>query len=167
MRIAFYEPDQLETVVDLFHEMSVHYNGLNASARSVVKHNLVENILADHSSVRLVIAAERDRAVALAAIAVLYPAARERGQLFMKEIFVSSSHRGCGIGTSLMRFVAKHAIANNCIRLDWTVDRDNERALDFYRRVGARPAADKIYFRVSGEDLVRFAAAESDNSNVG
>jgi hypothetical protein len=62
----------------------------------------------------------------------------------------------------LIRFVARYAVAHNCVRFDWTVDGDNEGALTFYRRMGASPA-DKVYFRVSGEDLARLA---SDASGV-
>jgi ribosomal protein S18 acetylase RimI-like enzyme len=167
MHIEFFTSDQLETVADLFHDMSVHYNGSDASERSAVKRNLIENILGDHSGVRLVIASANGRAVGLASIAILYPASRERGQLFMKEIYVLSSYRGRGIGKELIRFVARHALETGCIRLDWTVDADNERALKFYRDLGARVAQDKIYFRVTGEDLERLAATDKSVSHVG
>jgi GNAT superfamily N-acetyltransferase len=167
MRIEFFTSDQLETVVDLFHDMSVHYNATNASERSVVRRNLVENILGDHSGVRLVIASEDNRAVGLASIAILYPASRERGQLFMKEIYVLSAFRSRGVGKQLISFVARHAVVMGCIRFDWTVDAANEGALKFYRELGARPAQDKVYFRVSGQDLERLASAELKAPHAG
>ncbi len=155
LHIAFYTPEQLETVADLFHDMSAHYHGQSASDRSVVRANLAENILSEHSGVRLVIASEGGRAVGVASIAILYPAPKERGQLFMKEIYVVSGYRGQGIGKALIHFVARYALDIGCSRFDWTVDRDNEQAMAFYRHLGARPANDKVYFRVSGADLER------------
>lgn len=155
LHIAFYTPEQLETVADLFHDMSVHYHGQSASGRSVVRTNLAENILSEHSGVRLVIASEGGRAVGVASIAILYPAPKERGQLFMKDIYVLSVCRGQGIGKALIHFVARYALDMGCSRFDWTVDRDNEQAMAFYRRLGALPANDKVYFRVSGVDLER------------
>src|SRR5437773_1912215 len=79
MEIAFFRQEQLESVVDLLHEMSLHYNRDNASSRDVVKANLIGNILGPDSGVRLVIASEASRAVGLAAISLLYPAPKEPG----------------------------------------------------------------------------------------
>lgn len=167
MRIGFFKPEQVETVVDLLHEMSGHYNEGHASDRSLIKQNLLDNILGSQSGVRLLLTMDEERAVALASIAILYPAIRERGQLYLKEIFIVSSHRGRGIGTALIRYLAQYALANNCARLDWTVDRWNERALQFYAGLGARPAPDKVYFRVEGEDLSLLASGKTGTQDVG
>ena len=113
MEIAFFRQEQLESVVDLLHEMSLHYNRDNASSRDVVKANLIGNILGPDSGVRLVIAREASRAVGLAAISLLYPAPKERGQLFMKELYVVSDKRGAGVGRALMRWTARYAIAKS------------------------------------------------------
>jgi len=157
MEIAFFRQEQLESVVDLLHDMSVHYNRDNASSRDVVKANLIGNILGPDSGVRLVIASEASRAVGLAAISLLYPAPKERGQLFMKELYVVSGKRGAGVGRALMRWTAKYAVAKNCSRFDWTVDDTNPEALSFYRELGATHVTGKAYFRFSDEELLRFA----------
>lgn len=105
MHISFYCSEHLEGVADLLHEMSVHYNGSNASSRDAVRTNLVSNILAPTSGVTLVLAIENDKVIGLAAISLLYPAPKETAQLFMKELYVSSGHRGQGTGTALMRWM--------------------------------------------------------------
>jgi len=135
VEIAFFRQEQLESVVDLLHEMSLHYNRDNASSRDAVKANLIGNILGPDSGVRLVIASEASRAVGLAAISLLYPALKERGQLFMKELYVVSDKRGAGVGRALMHWTAKYAVSKNCCRLDWAVDDTNPQALSFYREL--------------------------------
>ena len=162
VEIAFFRQEQLESVVDLLHEMSVHYNRDNASSRDVVKANLIGNILGPDSGVRLVIASEASRAVGLAAISLLYPARKERGQLFMKELYVVSDKRGAGVGRALMHWTAKYAVSKNCCRLDWTVDDTNPQALSFYRELGATHLTGKLYFRFSDEQLLRFATGNAD-----
>lgn len=157
MQIAFYQPEYLETVADLLREMSVHYNGSDASSREQVRRNLVENMLGRHSGVQLVLALEADRAVGLASISILYPARKERGQLFMKELYVVSDHRGRGIGKALMQFVARHALDTGCTRFDWTVDAADHDAAGFYRQLGASALPEKLYFRLAGADLEHFA----------
>ena len=157
MHIAFFSDNQLESVVDLFCDMSAHYNGANASDRTSVKHNLVHNILGKDSGVRLVVASEAGRAIGLACISLLYPAPKERGQLFMKEIYVVSGWRDRGVGRDIMRFVARYALEKSCVRFDWTVDDTNPKAIEFYRELGATHVKDKLYFRFSEEQLLEFA----------
>jgi GNAT superfamily N-acetyltransferase len=157
MHISFYCSEYLEGVADLLHEMSVHYNGSNASSRDAVRTNLVSNILAPTSGVTLVLAIENDKVIGLAAISLLYPAPKETAQLFMKELYVSSGHRGQGTGTALMRWIACYAVSKNCTRFDWTVDASNEVALEFYRRLNATHVTDKLYFRFGGDQLTQFA----------
>ena len=158
MRIEFFRSEHLETATDLLRDMSVHYNGLDASERPEVRRNLVENILGEHSGVQLVLALEGGRAIGLASISILYPAKKERGQLFMKELYVASDSRGSGVGRALMQFVARYALDKACIRFDWTVDATNADALEFYRQLGAHPSQEKVYFRLAGEELENFAS---------
>ena len=157
MEIAFFRQEQLESVVDLLHDMSVHYNRDNASSRDVVKAHLIGSILGPDSGVRLVVASEASRVIGLATISLLYPASKERGQLFMKELYVVSDKRGAGVGRALMRWIAMYAVAKNCCRFDWTVDDTNPKALAFYRELGATHLTGKAYFRLSDEELLRFA----------
>lgn len=157
MEIRFLEPADIESVVDILHDMSQHYNGDNASSHDVVKANLLTNILGKHSDVRIVVAQADGRVVGLAMISVLYPAPKERAQLFMKELYVRSDFRSEGVGRGLMLWIARYAVANNCVRFDWTVDAENVRALDFYRRIGATHVRDKLYFRFAGADLEALA----------
>jgi GNAT superfamily N-acetyltransferase len=167
MRIAFFKQEQVETVVDLLHEMSGHYNNGHASDRSHIRKNLLDNILGPQSGVRLLLALDGERAVALASIALLYPAMRERGQLHLKELYVVASHRSRGVGTALLRHLAAFALEHNCIRLDWTVERSNERALAFYTRLGAKPAPEKVYFRVAGDELTELSSGSRGAHDVG
>jgi len=167
MRIEFFQHEQVRTVVDLLYEMSSHYNDGHPSDRSLIEQNLLDNILGPHSGVRLLLVLDEGRAVGLASIAMLYPAVREQGQLHLKELYVVSSHRGRGIGTALLRHLAGYAIAKNCIRLDWTVERSNVRALRFYEGLGATSAPNKVYFRVSGEELALLASGQKSGQDAG
>lgn len=157
MDVAFFRPENLESVIDLFCDMSRHYNGPNASSREAVARNLVENILGEDSGVKLVLALDHGRAVGVACISLLYPAPKEKCQLFMKELYVASGRRGEGIGRAIMQFVAGYAVEKSCVRFDWTVDSDNVAALDFYRRLGAEHLTTKLYFRFGGDTLSRMA----------
>ena len=157
MEIRFFEPNDTESLADVLHDMSRHYNGENASSRDTVYRNLVGNILGRDSDVRIVVGVENGRVLGLAMISVLYPASKERAQLFMKELYVLSEWRSRGVGEQLMHWIAAYAVAHNCVRFDWTVDAQNVGAVAFYRRLGATHVTDKLYFRFAGTDLQRFS----------
>lgn len=153
MNIRFFSTEDTESTSDLLHDMSVHYNGSNASSRQAVRMNLVQNILGPNSGVRLVVAHDGSRVAGLAAISLLFPAPKERAQLFMKELYVHSSYRGNGVGEKLMNWLARYALDNQCSRFDWTVDESNAGALRFYNELGATHVKDKLYFRFSEDAL--------------
>jgi GNAT superfamily N-acetyltransferase len=158
MEVRLFEPKDTESVADVLHEMSRYYNGEDASTREAVRKNLVGNILGEDSDVRVVVAALEGRVVGVAMISILYPARKERGQLFMKELFVASDFRSHGVGRKLMAWIAHYAVAKNCMRFDWTVDAKNTKALAFYAEIGATHVQDKLYFRFSGAELDALAS---------
>ena len=157
MNIRFFEPADTDSVAVLLQEMSRHYNGADASSYEAVRENLVENILGRDSGVRIVVALENKRVSGIAMISLLYPAPKERGQLFMKEIYVAVDARSSGIGRQLMSWIANYAVSKNCSRFDWTVDADNVKAVDFYKKLGATHVADKLYFRFNDNKLETYA----------
>lgn len=156
MEIRLLRREDEEPLTDLLQEMSHHYNGANASPRDVVFRNLLQNILGPHSDVRIVVARAEDRVIGVAMISILYPAPKERAQLFMKELYVAADWRSQGVGQQLMHWIAAYGVAHNCVRFDWTVDAENTRAVEFYRSLGATHLTNKLYFRLAGSDLHEF-----------
>lgn len=57
--------------------------------------------------------------------------------LYMDDLYVKNSHRGKGIGTSLINKVIEHAKATKCNRLRWQVSGWNDPAIIFYEKLGA------------------------------
>jgi hypothetical protein len=54
--------------------------------------------------------------------------------------------------------LAKLALERNCARFEWSVLDWNERALKFYRSVGARPMSEWTVQRLDGAALRQLAA---------
>ena len=57
--------------------------------------------------------------------------------LFLEDLFVRESFRGCGIGKVLLAAVARIAVEEQCYGIHWEVLDWNENAPDFYQRLGA------------------------------
>jgi len=57
--------------------------------------------------------------------------------IYIENLYVSPEFRNQGIGSALLKYVARKAAANNCSRIEWWVSRDNKDARNFYKKMGA------------------------------
>ncbi len=80
-----------------------------------------------------------------------------RPTLYLEDLFVLPEARRRGVGLRMMRELARIARREGCGRMDWTVLDWNAGAQRFYRRLGARPLKEWIYFRIDGAALARMS----------
>lgn len=59
--------------------------------------------------------------------------------LVIKELFVSDTARGRGVGSALFSAIKRRAVDLGCPRIEWSVLNGNQPAMDFYRQQGAVP----------------------------
>jgi GNAT superfamily N-acetyltransferase len=59
--------------------------------------------------------------------------------IYLEDLFVRNEFRSKGIGEALLKRLAQIAKERGCGRLEWSVLDWNERALKFYRGLGAKP----------------------------
>jgi len=62
---------------------------------------------------------------------------RARPFLYLEDLVVSEAARSRGVGEALMRALAEEAVKRNAWRVHWAVLDWNERAIQFYHRLGA------------------------------
>jgi GNAT superfamily N-acetyltransferase len=154
--VRLYEDRDFETACALFHKISKHYGIGTLPSLEETKSYVAERVLGLGSNVTIALAMQDNIAVGLATFTVLYPSPNGKGQLYMKDLFVEAGQRGGGVGKSLMTFVAGYALDHACERFDWTTETTNPSAMAFYQGLGARPVNEKVYYRISGEDLRAF-----------
>jgi len=77
--------------------------------------------------------------------------------IYLEDIYVEPEHRGRGIGSALLKRLAKIAKDENCGRMEWSVLTWNQPSIDFYHRLGAVTMDDWRIFRLQGEALERLA----------
>lgn len=79
--------------------------------------------------------------------------------LYLEDLFIRPAYRGRGIGRAVLIHLSRLAVERGCGRLEWSVLDWNERAIGFYRELGARPMSDWTVFRLDGEALETLASA--------
>ena len=86
-----------------------------------------------------------------------YSTFRAQPGIYLEDLFVKPEARGKGIGTALLRTLAKVAEDRECGRLDWSVLDWNEPSIGFYKSLGAAPLAGWTMFRLTGPGLAKLA----------
>lgn len=108
-------------------------------------------------SAHALIAEREGRAVGLALWFFNFSTFTCRPGLYLEDLFVEPAQRGLGIGRAMLQWLARHAVAQGCARLEWSVLDWNEPALRFYRALGAEPMSDWTVQRLSGPALAALA----------
>lgn len=73
--------------------------------------------------------------------------------IYLEDLYVRQKFRGQGAGEALLRHLAKTALTRGCGRLEWSVLDWNQRAIDFYKSLGAVPMNEWTIYRVTGPAL--------------
>ncbi|WP_426257385.1 GNAT family N-acetyltransferase [Sphingomonas sp. DC1600-2] len=77
--------------------------------------------------------------------------------LYLEDLYVTPEARGAGVGKALLKHLAALAVARGCTRFEWSVLDWNEKAIAFYRSMGALPMKEWTVYRVTGEALATLA----------
>ncbi|WP_417636330.1 GNAT family N-acetyltransferase, partial [Citrobacter freundii] len=83
------------------------------------------------------------------------------GQLHVKELYISQNERGKGTGKSMMRFIAKLALENECQSINWNAEKSNAGANRFYQSLGGRINDGIVSYYLHGELLSKLASESS------
>jgi GNAT superfamily N-acetyltransferase len=80
-----------------------------------------------------------------------------RPGIYLEDLFVEPEMRGRGVGSALLRSLARLTVQRGYGRLEWAVLDWNEPAIEFYERLGARAMSEWTVNRVTGEALRKLA----------
>jgi GNAT superfamily N-acetyltransferase len=80
-----------------------------------------------------------------------------RRGLYLEDLFVRPAVRGHGYGRALLVRLAQIARERDCGRMEWAVLDWNEPAIQFYRKLGARPNEEWTIFRLTRDGIGRLA----------
>ncbi len=76
-----------------------------------------------------------------------------RKGIYIEDLYVRQECRGKGYGEAILKAVCRLAKERNCGRVEWWVLDWNERAINFYKKIGAVPMSEWTVFRMTGEAI--------------
>jgi len=76
-----------------------------------------------------------------------------RSGIWLEDLFVSSEHRGSGLGKGLLATLAAVCAERDYGRLEWWVLRWNTPSIGFYNSIGGQPMNEWLTYRLDGRAL--------------
>ncbi len=80
--------------------------------------------------------------------------------IWLDDVYVRPEFRQRGVGRELIEAVARIGVERNCGRYEWSALNWNRKALDFYRKLGARQMDDWVMLRLDAKGMRRIAGVE-------
>jgi GNAT superfamily N-acetyltransferase len=84
-----------------------------------------------------------------------------RAGIWLEDVYVRPAFRQQGLGRQLIEAVARIGVERGCGRFEWTALDWNERALEFYRGLGAEVRKEWVLLRISPEGLKKLGRPNS------
>ena len=82
--------------------------------------------------------------------------------LYLEDLFVRPEHRAKGYGRALLIHLAKVARERGCGRMEWAVLDWNESAIQFYRKLAAKPMDEWTVFRLTRDGIAKLANSTAE-----
>ena len=147
--------DDARVIYDFIRELATYEREPQAVVTS--PELLQEQLTSPEPPFRCLIA-ERDRAVVGFALYFhSYSTWTGRPGIYLEDLYVPEHLRGQGIGTRLLRELARIALAEECTRLELSVLDWNRPAIDVYEQLGARAMDGWTTYRFDGAALAVLA----------
>jgi GNAT superfamily N-acetyltransferase len=115
-------------------------------------------LFSDHPAAEVIIAEDEGKPLGFALFFPNYSTFLAQRGIYLEDLFVRPEARGKGVGFALLAALGRIAIERGCGRLEWAVLDWNQLAIDFYKRIGAKPLDDWTVFRMTGSALEELAS---------
>lgn len=158
IRIELATPDDVPTIRELIRELAEFERLLNEA--NATDEQIRESLFGAKPDAEVLIARMDEEVAGFALFFHNYSTFLGRRGLYLEDLFVRTRFRGGGCGEALLRRLAQIAVERNCGRFEWSVLDWNQRAIDFYKALGAVPMSEWTIYRVSGAALEKLARGE-------
>lgn len=156
MNIRTATAEDAEVILALIIELAIYEKAEHEVVTTVDE--IRESIFGHNSKTSALIAEVDDKPVAYAVYFYNYSTWLGKNGIYLEDIYVSPEYRQQGIGKALLKSVVQIAVSQNCGRVEWSVLDWNTPAIEFYESLGAKPQDEWTVYRLSGDELKRFAA---------
>jgi GNAT superfamily N-acetyltransferase len=154
-RILPARPEDVDTLIALVRELAEFERLLHEV--EITPEDLRSHLFGPRSYCEAAVAWAGDEPAGFALWFHNYSTFRGRPGLYLEDLYIRPVFRGQGYGEALLAHLAGLAVERGCARLEWAVLDWNQRAIGFYKKLGAVPMDDWTVYRVTGDALISLA----------
>ncbi len=147
--------DDVATILSLIRELAEYERAPNDVVAT--EPGLAEALFGAHPAAEVLIGEEAGEPVAFALFFHNFSTWVGRRGLYLEDLFVRPAVRGKGYGRALLVRLAALAQERDCGRMEWAVLDWNEPAIQFYRKLGAKPNEEWTIFRLTRDGIAELA----------
>lgn len=148
------QPGDEGVIADLIRALSVYEKMEDQCV--VTPEGIRAHIFGERPAAQVLIAWMGSEAVAFALYFTNFSTFLAKPGLYLEDLFVKPEYRRYGIGTKLLKELARIALQRGYGRMEWSVLEWNELAKDRYRKIGAVPLEDWRIWRMTVPVLREF-----------
>ena len=145
------------TILRLIRELAEYERAPNEAVATEAQ--LHEVFFGPQPAAQVLIAREGDEPVGFAVYFFNFSTWLGRPGLYLEDLFVRPEARGRGHGKALLVRLAEIAKTRGCGRMEWAVLDWNEPAIEFYKKLGAKPMDEWTVYRLTREGIGNLAGS--------
>jgi GNAT superfamily N-acetyltransferase len=142
-------------ILELIRELATYERAPNEVVAT--EKQLANVLFGQRPAAEVVLAFEAETSVGFAVFFHNFSTWLGQSGLYLEDLFVRQEARGKGYGRALLVHLAKIARDRGCGRMEWAVLDWNEPAIEFYRKLDAKPLDEWTVFRLTREGIVKLA----------
>lgn len=154
LAIRFAEKKDISLILDFIKSLAMHVDHIDdvVSNEEMLTENLFNKRYAE-----VIIAEVDSKPAGFAIFFHNFSTFLGKPGIYLEDLFVNEEYRGKGYGKEILSFIAKLAVDRGCGRFEWSVlDRD-EKAVRFYKSLGAWPVDETTVYRLDDSKLISLA----------
>jgi GNAT superfamily N-acetyltransferase len=158
--IAPVTPGELPALLELIHELA-RFEHLEHEVQATVE-SLRESLFGPQPVAGALLARCGGELAGYAIYFFTFSSFVGRAGLWLDDVYVRPEFRKRGLGRALIEAAARIGVERNCGRFEWVALTWNERALEFYRALGARMMNEWVLLRMNSAELRRLGSSTGD-----
>jgi GNAT superfamily N-acetyltransferase len=149
-------PGDVPVILQLIRDLATYERAPNDV--TATKEQLNEVLFGEKRAAEVLLAFEKEIPVGFAVFFHNFSTWLGKPGLYLEDLFVKPEVRGKGYGKALLIRLGEIARDRGCGRMEWAVLDWNEPAIQFYRKLGAKPMDEWTVFRLTADGIAELAA---------
>ena len=147
LSLRFAKPNDTPLILQFIRELADYEKLLGEVVAD--EETLKESLFKDQRGPEVLIAEEGEKPVGFVLFFHNFSTFLGRKGIYIEDLYVRPEWRGKGYGEAILKRVCQIAQERNCGRVEWWVLDWNERAINFYKKIGSVPMSEWTVFRLN------------------